>query len=82
MHSSQWVTNPVIWISHEEFREVVRIAMQHRKTLADVAKGILTSNLKIMEETPQTIHYMKSMKTFREARKSNPKNYRILNLKK
>jgi hypothetical protein len=81
MHSSQWVTNPIIWISHAEFREVINHAMKLNISLNTVAKGIITSNLKLMEETPKSLSYMKSMQLFQAARKTSGDAYAILKTK-
>lgn len=82
MHSSQWVTNPVIWISHEEFREVVTDAMKQGYSLNSVAKGILSSNTRLLEENPKTLHYMKSMQVFKDIRRAGSCAHAILKPRK
>jgi hypothetical protein len=72
MHSSLHITNPVIWIDHEEFRAALEICLAKKIPLAELGKKILESNLKFVQEHPTTLHYLKSMRMFKEKRKSLP----------
>ena len=72
MHSSLHITNPVIWISHAEFRVALAASRGRNVSLAELGKKILESNLKLIQEHPNTLHYMKSMKLFEEARRNTP----------
>lgn len=72
MHSSLHITNPVIWISHTEFRAALAASREKNISLAELGKKILESNLTLLEEHPTTLHYMKSIKLFEEKRRNQP----------
>lgn len=73
MHSSIYITNPVIWISHQEFRELLEEYGTSKERLGIMAKMIIETNVKFLESEGSYISPKRAMSKFALMRKSEQK---------
>ncbi len=69
-HSSVRINNPVIWFSHEDFRNAVKILTRKGKSILEIQKILLEQNYNLMVLNPKIINYKKSMGIFVKLRYS------------
>ncbi|MDB4984387.1 MAG: hypothetical protein JWM20_566 [Patescibacteria group bacterium] len=68
-HSSLYVNNPVIWVSHEEFRDLLKEHGTSTDALHAMELSILKQNLEFLKAEKNYIAPAKSMKKFAAMRK-------------
>jgi hypothetical protein len=67
-HSSIYVTNPVIWISHEEFRELLCKYGTSIKGIGEMSKFIIETNLEFLKTQLSLPAFKTSIHMFRAMR--------------
>lgn len=67
-HSSLYITNPVIWVSHEEFRKLLMGHGTSKSEIGRMATMIIKTNLEFLEKEEHFIPYKKSMQKFAQLR--------------